>query len=473
MPLPQDVAHQARKAREIALLQRHLRTRLALPPPSGTGDVHAQKLRIASVLRAEHSLENWAITETAHPEVHEWRCGAFRLSYGYQRADLRVQGPPIYPALAAIQGGLVEETLYTASGMSAIAILVTALLQVHGSMSVFAVDAGYGETRELLQRFGSRIRVSRLRRAPGSRAAGSGAGVDCAPARAAGSGAHVVWLDSAVAADFDAALRSVPPRCDLVVVDTTCFWSGSSRLRRLLRAARQRNLPLALVRSHAKLDCLGIEYGRMGSLVLAWPRGATVGWMRELLDEARKSLRLLGCGAVPAHFPPFTRDYDYAPCSAGRTASIIRATRRLARRLEASALRASVRRFQHGLYVTLAPRGGRSMRDIGQAVDGLCGDLAASGLPVRHAGSFGFDFVAIDQFPDPATRRTVMRIAPGDLPSAVIDAVSDGIVRWLEARWLGATSSGSTTDAPSVPCEECTASTRCTTISRQEISSAA
>ena len=394
-----------------------------LTPASGVADVLGQKLRIASALRAERSLESWAITETARPEVHEWRCGAFRLSFGYQRADLEVHGPPIYPSLAEGRHGLAEETLYTASGMSAIATLVTALLEVHQSITVLGINAGYGETRELLERFRSRIRLAPLDLARGP--------------RTAGADVRILWLDSAVPADFDVALRSAPRQCDLVVVDTTCFWRGSSRIRRLLRSARERNLPLALVRSHAKLDCLGIEYGRMGSLVLAWPRGAGYAWMHELVKEARNSIRLLGCAAVPAHFPPFTGDDDYARCSACRTASIIRATRRLARHLEASALRGSIRRFQHGLYVTLAPRGELRIRDVKRAVDGLCEALAASGLPVRHAGSFGFDFVAIEWFPDPATRRNVIRIAPGDLPFSVIDAVGEGIVRWFESQRAG------------------------------------
>jgi hypothetical protein len=418
-----EARHAARKAREIALLQRSLREPLALAPPRDTAAVLGQKLRIAAALRAERSLDSWAITETARPAVHEWQCGAFRLGFGYQRADLEVSGPSIYPGLEAGRHGFAEETLYTVSGMSAIAALVSALLAARPSLAVLAARGGYGETSELLAQFAPRVRISLL-----DRAGAAGPPGECA---------RILWLDSAVPAGFDAALRRAPHRCDLVVVDTTCFARASSRIRRVLRFARERDLPLALVRSHAKLDSLGIEYGRMGSVVLAWRRRGGHAWMRDLVREARKSVRLLGCAAVPAHFPPFTGDEDYAPLCAERTASIVRATRRLARRLEASVLRGSLTRYAHGLYLTLAPRGVLRVRDVKRAVDGLCEALAGAGLPARHAGSFGFDFVAVEWFPDPISRRNVIRIAPGDLPAGVIDAVGDGVVRWFEAQRAG------------------------------------
>ena len=385
-------------------------------------------------MRAEGSLESWSITETARPEVREWRRGAFRLSFGYQRADLEVRGPPVYPSLAAGPHGLAEETLYTASGMSAITALVIALLEVHPAITVLGIDAGYGETRELLQRFRDRIRI-----APPD--AGRGPQI-------ASAGVRIAWLDSAVPAGFDAAIRTARGQFVLAVVDTTCFWRDSSRVRKVLRWARERDVPLAIVRSHAKLDCLGIEYGRMGSLVISWGRRASHAWMRELVKEARNAVRLTGCAAVPAHFPPFTADDDYLPCSAGRTASIIRATRRLARRLDASTLRRSVARFQHALYITLAPRGDLRIRDVKRAAEGLCRALVSAGLPVRHAGSFGFDFVAIEWFLDPATRRNVIRIAPGDLPPPIVDAVADGVVRWFEGQRAGMSAKPRTPAAP-------------------------
>src|SRR6188472_2218460 len=142
-----DVAtYLARKSREIALLDACLVPPLALPAATTIDEVIDTKLKLAGALRAQRSLHSWAITETARPPIEEWRNGAFTLSYGYQRADLEVRGPPIYPALET--RGYAVETHYAGAGMGAAAALFTGLAQVHDAVDVHVPRDGYGETRE-------------------------------------------------------------------------------------------------------------------------------------------------------------------------------------------------------------------------------------------------------------------------------------------------------------------------------------
>ena len=146
-PLETAASYLDRKHREIGLIDACLATPLKLDALASAEAVIERKFKVARALRAQRSLESWAITETARPEAQRWRSGAYRFSYEYQRADLHVRGPAIYDGT------------------------------------------------------------------------------------------------------------------DVVVFDTTCFWQDSARIRIVIDWALRAGLPMALVRSHAKLDSLGSNMG--------------------------------------------------------------------------------------------------------------------------------------------------------------------------------------------------------------------
>jgi len=238
-----------RKYRELSLLGSCLASPPDLRRPDSVAAAIEQKFRLAGALKAERSLNAWAVTETARDSAHRSRSGGFEFTYGYQRADLSVRGPPVYAALAAPNGPELHETLYTGSGMSAIAALLTALQRVPGLPELLVPKGCYSETVELIESFGEQLRMRTFD------------GWYPRP-RVSRRGARVMLLDSS------ARSGSFPPAAiaagdvDLVVFDSTCFWKNSIRVRRVIDWALQSGVPLALVRSHAKLDCLGVEYGR-------------------------------------------------------------------------------------------------------------------------------------------------------------------------------------------------------------------
>jgi hypothetical protein len=82
----------------------------------------------------------------------------------------------------------------------------------------------------------------------------------------------ILWLDMPPFGRCAGALYSYAQAADLIVFDTTAFSAQSRRIPRFLSWARKARTPVILVRSHTKLDSLGIEYGRLGSAIfLAFP----------------------------------------------------------------------------------------------------------------------------------------------------------------------------------------------------------
>jgi hypothetical protein len=381
-------------------------------------EVIAQKFHIAAALKAEHTLHDWALTETAWAHPGRLRAGPFAFSYDYQRADLEVRGPSFYQLgeLAA------PDTIYTASGMAAIAALLLASARRFPEADVLALPGSYGETLELVERHARHLRLVQLSRPPG----------ELAPS----SRPQILLFDSCMqAAAYEAALAWTRPHLDLIVFDTTCFAGGSGRIRRVLRWANRWNIPSVLVRSHTKLDSLGVEYGRLGSAAFAGDgrrlAAAQVTLLKDLASETRDAVRLFGGAALPAHFPPYVGAPSFRALTNKRMSAILRNSRRTARYFASTIPAATTElHFAHGLYVTVASARPLDEQRARQAAAEMAEDLRKAGLPFRHAGSFGFDFGAAEWFHHSLSDRYAVRIAVADLPTDVWDEISRAVSEW-------------------------------------------
>lgn len=445
-------AYLDRKHEELTLLNGCLGSALALRKPIAVTEVIEQKFRLAAALKAEHALHDWAFTETAWAHSGRLRAGPFEFSYDYQRADLDVRGPSFYE----FEEAAASETIYTSSGMAAISALLLGSAKMIPKADILVLPGSYGETIELIESLARHLRLIRLKGSPnevasrafsseveaGSRQENAQNQESRGPFRfhrnGKGSRAdhqRILLLDScAPAAAFEATLRCDAPELDLVIFDTTCFSIGSGRIRRVLSWTRRAGVPIVLVRSHTKLDSLGLEYGRLGSAVFAAPQRC-VNTGRQLRDglvkEMRSAVRLLGGAALPAHFPPYIGTKAYRDLTDRRVAAILRNGRRTARYFASAIPRASAElHFAHGLYVTLAPKRPVDESQARQIAADLSGDLCKAGLLLRHAGSFGFDFGAAEWFHDTTCDRYLVRIAVPDLPTPLWDEIAKAVAYW-------------------------------------------
>jgi hypothetical protein len=337
--------------------------------------------------------EHWSQTET------NWRSGpcgsgAFRFDYDYQRADLHVEGPPVYPVRGLPP---VLPAQFTTSGMAAISAVLLALRELWPRCSFDVRADGYPETGELIALLAN--------------VAGSGAMLQ-----------RVIVLDSTVDTPKSAAARL--DGGDIALFDTSCFSASSGRIARIAEAARERQVPLILARSHTKLDCFGLDYGRLGSLVVLAGNGSEA----TIHKLAGDFIRLTGSAALPLHFPPFAAGESFHSLTRARIAWMIRSTRVIEKGLRDGAIRS--RHFAHGLYVSVFPRCYPDREAASDAAADLIARFVAAGIPARHAGSFGFDFFGCDWFEDPADGTIGLRLSTGDLPISLVERAAATLVSW-------------------------------------------
>ena len=412
-------AYLARKNEELELLNSFLCDPLTIRYPRSVAEVIEHKFHLAAALKAEHALNDWAFTETAWAHSGLPRSGPFEFKYDYQRADLDVRGPSFYP----FENWLSSKTVYAASGMAAISALLMATAPVFSEADIVTMPNSYGETTELIDRHARHLRRTEL-----------GASL-AETARSPGSRPRILLLDSCTSAGaFEAVLKCARPRLDLLIFDTTCFSSGSGRIRRAVSWARTASIPTVLLRSHTKLDSLGVEYGRLGSAVFAHCErdGDAKGQLLQgLLTEMQNAVRLFGGAALPAHFPPYVGSRAYRSLTNRRVAAMLRNGRRTARYFATALAGLSAElHFAHGLYLTLAPARALDENAARETTAALCADLGRDGLPLRHAGSFGFDFGAAEWSQDRVRNRYVIRIAVADLPTSLWDEVVSAVAAW-------------------------------------------
>jgi hypothetical protein len=381
-----------------------------------------EKFRLGAELRAKHALRTWDTTETNWKSGAVLRSGPFTFTYRYQRADLCVTGPFPYGSLERVAGASVCEPIYTGSGMAAISAVLLAIAAMDNP-TLLHLPGCYKETLEFAATYAGFTTVC------------LGGAISW---RARRGHQPILWLDCLPFGESAKELRDCAQTADLVIFDTTAFPAQSGRIRRFLQWAREARSPIVLVRSHTKLDTLGIEYGRLGSAIfMAFPEVplAKLARWRNIARDTRNIVRLLGSAAVPAHFCPFADGAVYWRLSSRRSAAMLHNGHLVARTLARQLGRSVVRQYPHGLFAGLVPPCGWGEGDALGEAEQLAAALADSGLPVRHAGSFGFDFVAIEGFFDTAGERYLLRVAAADLPKAVSARVADGIATWWTRRW--------------------------------------
>lgn len=412
-------AYWSRKRRELALLARAAHN-AEVAPVATVQELVTQKLRLRALLRSQFV--------AASPGLAESNLGFFppptlphgAIAWGYQRFDLRwwrrnfLQA--IYPD-ATHDGpslGLLAD-----SGMGAVSAILDAIDEPGAGALHLPYDAYFETLRWVQQR-----RLRHLRAVFASQPLAAG---------------DVLLLDSIARHD---PMRDLEARdlssASLVIADTTCWSPDSPRITPLVARVAAAGKLCVLVRSHIKLDSLGIEYGRLGSIVVTLPRRPSASLVRQaklLRRRMRDYLVLTSGGFAPENLFPLAGDPEFLALNGERNRILVANHQRAQDLLPRAAAPTKVMVPHHGCFLLLAPVASNRWQTR-ERMHELAATLTTAGIWAQPAPSFGYDFVGLSVLDgaddDCKLRVTLPDLAPDecDRALAIIGEVAE---RWLPA----------------------------------------
>jgi hypothetical protein len=385
-----------RKNAELALLARA--AGVPAPRVEDGAALFPEKQRLRAALLARAISADPTLTESAFDGAH--RGGRFR--YTYQRLDLRMRTRSFFDEVYALDRRRGPAFgLWGGSGMGTI----TALLR--------ALDFGSGRPRRLLYPedvyFEVRAVLPLLNNLlPNT---DDDAFLD----------GDVFLLDSVTAEDHFPLLQKPLQPLHLVLFDTTCYDAGSALIDRVIARCCDERVPLVLLRSHLKLDCMGTEYARLGSAVF-WlppkPSPSLVARLRILHNHFFDELRRAGATALPTALWPLAGDAEFRRLNSERNRGMVAAQLRAGAALSSRLPRMRITTPHHGCFLMFEPPRNREHQLIADRAQ-LVARLRAAGIPAVFAPSFGYDIVAMTLL------QQKIRVAIPDLPDEAVDRLVD------------------------------------------------
>jgi hypothetical protein len=195
-----------------------------------------------------------------------------------------------------------------------------------------------------------------------------------------------------------------------LIVDTTTWGLNSEEIQSIINWARDHQVVLYLIRSYIKLDCLGGEYGLLGSIVKLNSHISP--------EENKTFLETLSyCGSLAIHenIYPFLWDKKFLDLTSNRVERIRSNTRYLVNELDPylKSINPLIRVtcYQHELYFGVYyPKKDDLMPEIFLKLSIL------HQIPSRFCDSFGFDFPSLTNVLSnyEKSQESALRFCPGD-----------------------------------------------------------
>lgn len=306
----------------------------------------------------------------------------YSFNYEYQRYDSKLIYNNFEKQFYNLENSH-SKTYFTNCGMSAIFSLLLSL-KLNDKFNIVHSEDIYFETKKI-------INIFKLKK-----------------------GKRIYYYDS-ISNSFD---LNINIKESIIVIDTTCYHPSyyTDYINNLLL----NNNIVILVRSHVKLDMLGLEYSYLGSISYLIPYNIDRKRFKLIKNIIQKAMDIcgnVGLYAMENNIFPLLNEPKFINLNKERIIRINNNNEYFYNKIKND----NIRLHKHKLFLTLNV----SSQDISELIEYVRNlSLESKGL-FYYSSSFGFDYIALDTYFDLISKKNTIRISIGDVDKKIIDKFID------------------------------------------------
>lgn len=307
----------------------------------------------------------------------------YKYKFDYQRYDSNLEYKDYFERFYNIKG-LKTKTIFTSNGMSAINSVINTLSQKTNFNIEFNKDI-YFETQKLIKLFKKKLVKDKI-----------------------------LWLDS-ISYKYNLHIKNLK-KYEIIVIDTTCFHSHFFK-ETICEVVRHNKLCI-LVRSHTKLDMLGLEYCTLGSITYILPQKINfLLWKRykEMIEFSLDFIGNSGSGITEYNIFPLLNNKELILLNKKRIARI------KSNNIYVYSKLSFKYKFiipEHSLFILLNIKSNLKYEELKSIILDFC---KKSVNICFFSPSFGFDYIALDTYYDYNMKDYTVRISIGDVDNNIIN----------------------------------------------------
>ncbi len=218
---------------------------------------------------------------------------------------------------------------------------------------------------------------------------------------------------------------------DLFIVDTTLYLYDE--LKPIIEQLNSYNKPIILVKSHTKLDMLGNEWSKLGSICII---NSDNEFAKKFMKEVRIALSFIGGFAYLEDLPLFFSNEKFKEVIYDRNKIIKNNTIYIYNKLKNKVNNCEIIKPYHNMFVLIKPNKFIDYKTLENDIHTFTNSTKLKDL-VCYADSFGLDCFGINGYYENMSAETeVIRISPSDYPTEICDQIVEEIISWLNV-YLG------------------------------------